>query len=182
MDINSEPTNGSRQANNSSTAPEEFFTRKMLELSPGIEQVKSPKESFKISLFADRRTASGVGGMSPSGLADRFLGVDQRGEEPWQGRLLHRHLPLPHPHRPPLLRTLTGWSHGWNSLLCHSKARSSHRCSGVIIFYQCVSLFFCDAQCACVCVMYVHVCYLSLRFGQMLPCRSSSHWVPVGDR
>ena len=36
MDINSEHANASA---NSSTAPEEFFTRKMLELSPGIEQV-----------------------------------------------------------------------------------------------------------------------------------------------
>jgi len=36
MDINSEHANASA---NSSTAPEEFFTRKMLELSPGIEQM-----------------------------------------------------------------------------------------------------------------------------------------------
>ena len=41
MDINSEQHGGNEsvEAKNSSTAPEEFFTRKMLELSPGIEQV-----------------------------------------------------------------------------------------------------------------------------------------------
>ena len=40
MDINSEQENDSIQANSStSTAPQEFFSRKMLELSPGIDQV-----------------------------------------------------------------------------------------------------------------------------------------------
>ena len=41
MDINSEQGNDSIQANSStSTAPQEFFSRKMLELSPGIDQVE----------------------------------------------------------------------------------------------------------------------------------------------
>ena len=40
MDINSDQGNDSIQANSStSTAPQEFFSRKMLELSPGIDQV-----------------------------------------------------------------------------------------------------------------------------------------------
>ena len=40
MDINSEQGNDSKEANSStSTAPQEFFSRKMLELSPGIDQV-----------------------------------------------------------------------------------------------------------------------------------------------
>ena len=43
MDINSEHANESVLAN-SSTAPEEFFTRKMLELSPGIDQVNIYQE------------------------------------------------------------------------------------------------------------------------------------------
>ena len=41
MDINSEQGNDSIQANSStSTAPQEFFSRKMLEISPGIDQVE----------------------------------------------------------------------------------------------------------------------------------------------
>ena len=46
MDINSEQENDSIQANSStSTAPQEFFSRKMLELSPGIDQVVFEEDS-----------------------------------------------------------------------------------------------------------------------------------------
>ena len=41
MDINSDQGNDSKEANSStSTAPQEFFSRKMLEISPGIDQVE----------------------------------------------------------------------------------------------------------------------------------------------
>ena len=60
MDINSDQGNDSKEANSStSTAPQEFFSRKMLELSPGIDQVVFVEDPPLCTFF----TLSQIGGI-----------------------------------------------------------------------------------------------------------------------
>ena len=107
MDINSDQGNDSKEANSStSTAPQEFFSRKMLEISPGIDQVEfveDPPLLYNYHSLSDWGSPSRAGWLPCSRLVHRLLGPDQGGEELGEGGLLHRHLPLRHPHRPSLL-------------------------------------------------------------------------------